>query len=63
MQIRHLYSNYFFVVLIGCSRHLMLTACEVFDIHRLGDNAKMNLIYISIAVKFGNLAYILNFYY
>ena len=63
MQIRHLYSNYFFVVLIGFSRHLMLTACEVFDIHRLADNTKTKLIYISIAVKFGNLAYILNFYH
>ena len=41
----------------------MLTACEVFDIHRLADNTKMKLIYISIAVKFGNLAYILNFYH
>ena len=65
MQIRHLYSNYFFVVLIGCSRHLMLTAYmyaymyavkyltgEVFDIFRLADNTKMKLIYVSIAVKF-----------
>ena len=51
MQIRHLYSNYFFVVLIGCSRQLMLTACEVFDIHRSADNTKMKLIYVSITVK------------
>ena len=45
MQIQHLYSNYFFVVLIGCSRHLMLTAREVFDIHRFADNTKMKHIF------------------
>ena len=36
---------------IGCSRHLMLTACEVFDIHHSADNSKMKLIYVSITVK------------
>ena len=29
----------------------MLTACEVFDIHRLADNTKMKLIYVSITAK------------
>ena len=36
---------------IGCSRHLMLTACEVSDIHHSADNSKMKLIYVSITVK------------
>ena len=51
MQIRHLYNTYFFVVLIYCSRHLMLLHVR-FDVHRLADNTEMKLIYASIIAKF-----------
>ena len=39
------------VVLICCFRHLMLTVCEVIDVHHLEDYTKIKLIYASIADK------------